>query len=176
MECVWAWAFETLPRAPCLWRCRAWKTSDSCAEQHRTKTPWQAQTARYYEPDDVGAHSPRRVSCAPTRRFINVLGGLCMLLGTIAWSKLMRLGAPLTFCCWFRAERFHTLKIESEFFSRQGHCTLCRTSVYHGFLLKKNQRRSSFYFLTKMVQSTSNRLGGCLWKKREKKDFPFCKF
>ena len=84
------------------------------------------------------------------KQFINVRLGPDIVTTTIAWSKLMPLCVPLPFICHFLAERFHTLKIESEFFSRQGHCTLCRTSVYHGLLLKKNQRRSSFYFLTKM--------------------------
>ena len=96
------------------------------------------------------------------KQFINVRLGTDIVIAPIFWSQLMHLCLPLAFVCHFQAERFHTLKIESDFFSRQGHCTLCRTSVYHGLLLKKNQRRSSFYFLTKMVQSTLNRLGGCL--------------
>jgi hypothetical protein len=41
--------------------------------------------------------------------------------GTIAWSKLMYLGIPLAFAHRFRPERFHTLKIELDFFSRHGH-------------------------------------------------------
>ena len=102
------------------------------------------------------------------KQFINVRLGTDIVIAPIAWSKLMQSWVVLAFVCHFQAERFHTLKIESDFFSRQGLWTLCRTSVYHGLLLKKNQRRSSFYFLTKMVQSTLNRLGGCLWKKRKK--------
>ena len=90
------------------------------------------------------------------KQFINVRLGTDIVIAPIFWSQLMHLCLPLAFVCHFQAERFHTLKIESEFFSRQGHCTLCRTSVYHGLLLKKKQRRSSFYFLTKMAQSTSN--------------------
>ena len=43
---------------------------------------------------------------------------------TIALSKLMQLGTPLALVRRFRPERFHTLKIELDFFSRQGHGTL----------------------------------------------------
>ena len=66
--------------------------------------------------------------------------------GTIAWCKLIQLGVHLAFDYRFRPERFHTLKIESDFFSRQGHLTLYWTAVYQSLLLKKNQRRSSFLF------------------------------
>ena len=65
--------------------------------------------------------------------------------GTIAWSKLIQLGVPLAFDYRFRPERFHTLKIELDFFSRHGHWTLYWTAVYQSLLLKKNQRRSCFF-------------------------------
>jgi hypothetical protein len=54
------------------------------------------------------------------KQFINVRLGPDIVTTTIAWSKLMPLCVPLPFICHFLAERFHTLKIESDFFSRQG--------------------------------------------------------
>ena len=80
------------------------------------------------------------------KQFINVRWGKDIASGTIAWSKLMRLGVLLALFCCFRSERFHTLKIESDFFSRQGYWTLSKTGVHHGLLLKEKQRRSCFYF------------------------------
>ena len=97
--------------------------------------------------------------------------------GTIAWSKLIQLGVPLAFDYRFRPERFHTLKIESDFFSRQGHCTLCWTGVYQSLLLKENQRRSCFYFLTKRIKFTWNSISRLLvinwhyYHKNDKNDF-----
>ena len=58
----------------------------------------------------------------------------------------MRIGVPLAFNCRFLVQRFHTLKFESDFFSRHGHWTLYWTGVYQSLLLKKQQRRSSFLF------------------------------
>ena len=58
----------------------------------------------------------------------------------------MQLGILLSSICHFMPERFYTLKIETDFFSRQGHLTLYWTAVYQSLLLKKNQRRSSFLF------------------------------
>ena len=58
----------------------------------------------------------------------------------------MKLGVLFDFFCHFRAECFHTLKIELDFFSRHGHWTLCWTGVYQSLLLKIKQRRSSFLF------------------------------
>ena len=58
----------------------------------------------------------------------------------------MQISLSFAFFCHFLAGQFHTLKIESDFFSRQGHCTLCWTGVYQSLLLKKQQRRSSFLF------------------------------
>ena len=80
------------------------------------------------------------------KQFINVRLGPDIVIGTIAWSKLIQLFVFLAFICHFLAERFHTLKIESDFFSRQGHGTLNWTGVYQSLLLKKKQRRSSFLF------------------------------
>ena len=68
----------------------------------------------------------------------------------------MKLGVLFPFYCHFLPESFHTLKIESDFYSRQGHWPLFRTGVYKGILLKKKQRRSSFYFLAKTIKLTSN--------------------
>ena len=79
------------------------------------------------------------------KQFINVRSGANVVGGTIAWSKLMQLGVPLALICHFLVRRFHTLKIELDFFSRQGHWTLCWTGVYQSLLLKKNQRRSCFF-------------------------------
>ena len=90
------------------------------------------------------------------KQFINVCWWLNIVSATIAWCKLMELGIPLALVCHFLAERFHTLKIESDFFSRQGHWTLSRTAVYHGLLLLKIQRRSSLYFCTKAIKLTWN--------------------
>ena len=90
------------------------------------------------------------------KQFINVRSGPGVACGTIAWSKLMDLGVLLAFYWQFLSECFHTLKIESDFYSRQGHWPLCRTGPYHGILLKGKQRRSSFYFLTKTIKFTLN--------------------
>ena len=90
------------------------------------------------------------------KQFINVCWWLNIVSATIAWCKLMGLSIPLALVCHFLAERFHTLKIESDFFSRQGHWTLSRTAVYHGILLLKIQRRSSLYFCTKAIKLTWN--------------------
>jgi hypothetical protein len=54
------------------------------------------------------------------KQFINVRLGPDIVIGTIAWSKLIQLFVSLAFICHFLAERFHTLKIESDFYSRQG--------------------------------------------------------
>ena len=81
------------------------------------------------------------------KQFITVRWGLETVTGKIASSKLMQLGIHLAFICHFLAKRFHTLKIESDFFSRQGHWPLYRTGVYNCILLKKNPTTSSnFYF------------------------------
>ena len=79
-----------------------------------------------------------------------------IVVGTIYWSKLMRLCILLALFCHFRAQRFHTLKIESDFFSRQGHWTLYGTGVYQSPLLKKNQRRSWFLFFYNNGKITGN--------------------
>ena len=79
------------------------------------------------------------------KQFINVRWGLGIEVRTSAWSKLMKIGVPISSFCHFLSEHFHTLKIESDFFSRQGYWTLYRTAVYDGILLKKKQRRSCFY-------------------------------
>jgi hypothetical protein len=55
------------------------------------------------------------------KQFINFRWGPDIDTGTIALSKLVQLCVLLAFTCHFLAERFHTLKIESDFFSRQGH-------------------------------------------------------
>ena len=65
---------------------------------------------------------------------------------TITWAKLMQLGVLFSFFCHFMTECFHTLKFESDFYSRQGHWTLSRTGVYDRILLQEKQRRSSFLF------------------------------
>ena len=70
-----------------------------------------------------------------------------IVVGTIYWSKLMRLCILLALFCHFRAQRFHTLKIESDFFSRQEHLTLYRTGVYYRILLKEKQPRSCIFNL-----------------------------
>ena len=87
------------------------------------------------------------------KQFINVRLPPYIVIGKIVWSQLMHLCVPLAFICHFLAERFHTLKIESDFYSRQGHWPLFRTGVYKGILLKKKQRRSSFYFLAKTIKT-----------------------
>ena len=83
------------------------------------------------------------------KQFINVRWRSHMVSGTIAWSKLMHLSIPLAFVYRSRTERFHTLKIELDFFSRHGHWTLYWTGVYQSLLLKKKQRRSSCQFFRK---------------------------
>ena len=82
------------------------------------------------------------------KQFINVCWWLNITSATIAWCKLMQLGISLALVCHFLAERFHTLKIELDFFSRHGHWTLCWTGVYQSLLLKIKQRRSSFLFFS----------------------------
>ena len=59
----------------------------------------------------------------------------------------MGLSIPLALVCHFLAERFHTLKIESDFFSGQEHLTLYRTGVYYRILLKEKQPRSCIFNL-----------------------------
>ena len=84
------------------------------------------------------------------KQFINVRSGANVVGGTIAWSKLMQLGVRLALICHFLVRRFHTLKIELDFFSRQGHWQLYRTGVYHGILLKEKQRRSCCFFCSQL--------------------------
>ena len=90
------------------------------------------------------------------KQFINVRLGTDIVIAPIFWSQLMHLCLPLAFVCHFQAERFHTLKIESDFYSRQGHWPLCWTGVYQSILLNEKKRRSSFYFLTKTKKLTAN--------------------
>ena len=59
----------------------------------------------------------------------------------------MKLGVLCAFIYPFLAERFHTLKFELDFFSRQGHLTLYRTGVYYRILLKEKQPRSCIFNL-----------------------------
>ena len=79
------------------------------------------------------------------KQFISVRWWSHMDCGSIAWSKLMQLRIFLPFVYRFKPERFHTLKIELDFFSRHGHRTLYWTGVYHRNLLIKKQRRSCFF-------------------------------
>ena len=83
------------------------------------------------------------------KQFINVRWGPGIVTGTDACSRHMKLGVLFDFFCHFRAECFHTLKIELDFFSRHGHWTLYWTGVYQSLLLKKKQRRSSCQFFRK---------------------------
>ena len=78
------------------------------------------------------------------KQFINVCWRFNIVSATITRSKLMQLCVLLALVWHFLAKRFHTLKIESDFFSRHGHWTLYWTGVYYGILLFKKQRRSSF--------------------------------
>jgi len=80
------------------------------------------------------------------KQFINVRLGADIVIATIVWSKLMQSWVLLAFVCHFQAEGFHTLKIELDFFSRQGHWTLYWTGLYQSLLLKKQNdgRVSSF--------------------------------
>ena len=55
------------------------------------------------------------------KQIINVRLLSYIVVETIVWSKLMQICVPLAFICQFLAERFHTLKIELDFYSRQGH-------------------------------------------------------
>ena len=80
------------------------------------------------------------------KQFISVRRGVNIVSGTIVWSKLMQLGTLFGFFYRFLAEHFHTLKFEWDFFSRQGHWTLCKTGVYHRILLIEKQGQSSFLF------------------------------
>ena len=59
----------------------------------------------------------------------------------------MKMSVLLPFFCHFWAAYFHTLKIESDFFSRQEHLTLYRTGVYYRILLKEKQPRSCIFNL-----------------------------
>ena len=104
---------------------------------------------------DVWSKSPNSQKIVPRnhisksfegKQFINVRSGQDILSAAIAWSKLMKLGVLFPFYCHFLPESFHTLKIESDFYSRQGHWTLYWTGVYNSILLLKKQRRSSFLF------------------------------
>ena len=70
------------------------------------------------------------------KQIINVRWRSHIESGTIAWSKLMHLSIPLAFVYRSRTERFHTLKIELDFFSRHGHRTLCWTGVQYGVLAR----------------------------------------
>ena len=79
------------------------------------------------------------------KQFINVCWWSNTVSAMIIWSKLMQLCVLLALVCNFLAERFHTLKIELDFFSRQGHWTLCWTGVYQSLLLIKKYRRSCFF-------------------------------
>ena len=90
------------------------------------------------------------------KQFINVRWRPSTACGAIAWSKLMHICVPLPFICHFLAERFHTLKFELDFFSRQGHLTLYWTGVYNRILLIEKQRRSSFFFWRAMVKLYGN--------------------
>ena len=80
------------------------------------------------------------------KQFINFRSGQDIVNAAIVWSKLMKLGVLFPFYCHFLPESFHTLKIESDFYSRQGYWTLYWTGVYNSILLLKKQRRSSFLF------------------------------
>ena len=84
------------------------------------------------------------------KQFINVCWRSNIVGGTFSWSKLIQLGVLLPFFCHLMSEHFHTLKFESDFFSRQGHWTLYSTGVYDGILLREKQRRSCFSFFRTM--------------------------
>ena len=68
------------------------------------------------------------------KQFINVRSRPDIVPGVVTWSRFMQLRVPLAFICHFLVESFHTLKIELDFFSRQGHWTLYWTGVYQSLL------------------------------------------
>ena len=81
------------------------------------------------------------------KQFINVRLWTDIVAATIVWSKLMHLGVFLSFACHFLPIRVHTLKFESDFYSRQGHWTTRRTGAQDGIKPEKKQRWSSFSLL-----------------------------
>ena len=88
-------------------------------------------------------------------QFVNVRLPLNDVSAAIIWSKLVQLGVLLAFICQLMTERFHTLKFELDFYSRQGHWTLYWTGVYYRILLtEKQRRRLRFYFFRSVVQIT----------------------
>ena len=76
------------------------------------------------------------------KHFTNVRWGANVVSGAIAWSKLKQICVLLPFVCHFLDKRFHTLKFQEDFFSRQGEWSLYCSGVYHGLLLTEKYRWS----------------------------------